>query len=81
MRLHLTARFIAQYDDAQSAVQKAVQKQLKLLESNVRRPSLHAKKFDEAGDIWQARVNKGWRFYFKIQKDVYCIIEMKAHPK
>jgi mRNA interferase RelE/StbE len=35
----------------------------------------------EAEDIWQARINKGWRFYFVIQKDLYRIIEMKAHPK
>jgi Txe/YoeB family toxin of Txe-Axe toxin-antitoxin module len=81
MRLHLSARFIAQYDDAQLGVQKAVLKQLKLLESNVRHPSLHAKKFNEAEDVWQARINKSWRFYFKIEKDVYRIIEMKTHPK
>ncbi|MEO8649805.1 MAG: hypothetical protein ABI539_11625 [Acidobacteriota bacterium] len=81
MHLHLSAEFIAQYDDAQPAVQKAVLKQLKLLESNIRHPSLHAKKFDETEDIWQARINKSWRFYFKIQSDTYRVIEMKAHPK
>ncbi len=81
MRLHLTEQFLAQFGDAQPAVQKSVLKQLKLLEANVRHPSLHAKKFDEAEDIWQARINKSWRFYFKIQNDTYRIIEMKAHPK
>lgn len=81
MRLHLTEQFLAQYDDAQPAVQKAVRKQLRLLEQNVRHPSLHAKKFDETLDIWQARINRGWRFYFVIQKDVYRIVEMRAHPK
>ena len=34
-------------------------------------PSLRAKKYDEARDLWQARVTKGWRFYFKIVGDVY----------
>jgi len=81
MRLDLTEQFLAQFDHAQPAVQKAVLKQLKLLEANVRHPSLHAKKFDGAEDIWQARISKSWRFYFVIQKDVYRIIEMKAHPK
>ncbi len=81
MRLHLTEQFLAQFDDAQPAVQKAVRKQLKLLEAHIRHPSLHAKKFDEAEDIWQARINKSWRFYFKIQNDTYRIVEMKAHPK
>jgi hypothetical protein len=29
-------------------------------------PSLRAKKYDEAQDYWQARVNRDWRFYFTI---------------
>lgn len=78
MRLHLTEQFIAPYDSAQPTVQKAVLKQLKLLEANIRHPSLHAKKSNEAGDIWQARINKSWRFYFKIQNHTYRIIEMEA---
>lgn len=81
MRLHLTEQFLAQFDVAQLALQKAVHKQLKLLGADIRHPSLHAKKFDEAEDIWKARINKSWRFYFLIRKDVYRIIEMKAHPK
>lgn len=81
MRVELTDQFLAQYDEAEAGVQKAVQKQLGLLKHNVRHPSLHAKKFDEAGDIWQARINRSWRFYFQIHKDTYRILEMKAHPK
>jgi hypothetical protein len=81
MRVHLTEQFIAQFDAAEPAVQKAILKQLRLLKNNVRHPSLHAKKYDEARDIWQARINRSWRFYFIIQKDTYQIIEMKAHPK
>ena len=32
---------------------------------NIRHPSLHAKKYDEARGIWQARVNRDIRFYFQ----------------
>lgn len=81
MKLHLTEQFLAQFDEAELPVQKATVKQLRLLESNIRHPSLHAKKYNEAEDIWQARINKSWRFYFLIQKDTYRIIEMKIHPK
>lgn len=81
MRVDLTELFEAQFEHAEAAVQKAVVKQLRLLEQNIRHPSLHAKKFDEAEDIWQARINKSWRFYFKIHDHTYRIIEMKAHPK
>jgi len=59
----------------------AVYKQAKLLEQNLRHPSLRAKKYDESRNIWQARVNKDGRFYFLIRDDVYCIIDIIPHPK
>jgi hypothetical protein len=42
---------------------------------------LHAKKYDEANDIWQARVNRSWRFYFVIRGDEYVILSIIPHPK
>jgi len=67
--------------DAPPAIAKAFFKQLRLLEQNLHHPSLHAKKFDEARDIRQTRVNDDWRFYFKIIDDVYRIIKVRRHPK
>jgi len=49
--------------------------------ANLRHPSLHAKKYDESRDLWQARVTGSWRFYFKIIGQVYRLEEIKAHPK
>jgi hypothetical protein len=56
-------------------------KQSKLLLQNLHHPSLHAKKYDEARGLWQARVNISWRFYFKIVGDVYFLEEISNHPK
>jgi mRNA-degrading endonuclease RelE of RelBE toxin-antitoxin system len=67
--------------DAPPAVQKAFFKQVKLLERDLRHPSLRAKKYDEALDRWQARVNKDWRFYFNIVSDTYVIRDIIPHPK
>lgn len=39
------------------------------------------KKYSEANDVWQARVNGDWRFYFAIQGDTYEIITISPHPK
>lgn len=44
-------------------------------------PSLHAKKYNEALDLWQARVNRDWRFYFTIEGEVYHLHEIVKHPK
>jgi plasmid maintenance system killer protein len=63
------------------AVQRAFFKQLRLLERDLRHPSLHAKKYDEAADIWQARVNDDWRFYFRIIGDRYRILKVIPYPK
>ena len=71
----------ADYNDAPSRIQKAFDKQARLLAENLLHPSLRAKKFDETEDIWQARVNRDWRFYFKIQGDAYVIVRIVPHPK
>ncbi|SPF49712.1 conserved hypothetical protein [Candidatus Sulfopaludibacter sp. SbA4] len=52
-----------------------------MLEQNLRHPSFRAKKFDESQDRWRARVNKDWRFYFKISDETYFITELMPHPK
>jgi hypothetical protein len=39
------------------------------------------KKYNEALDLWQARVNRDWRFYFTIEGEVYHLHEIVKHPK
>ena len=62
-------------------VRKAFYKQAGFLRENLHHPSLRAKKFSESGNIWQARVNKNWRFYFQIESDTYLIVRIIPHPK
>ena len=81
MRIHLSEQVRHDYDRAPVAVQRAFNKCLILLVQNLRHPSLHAKKYDESQDIWQARVTKGWRFYFKIIDHTYHLTSIIPHPK
>jgi len=55
--------------------------QARLLAANLHHRSLRAKKYDKANDIWQARVNRAWRFYFTIEGDTYRIQNIVPHPK
>lgn len=52
-----------------------------MLLQNLRHPSLHAKKYDEGKDRWQARVTLDWRFYFNIIDDTYVLLDITSHPK
>lgn len=81
MKLLFSPRFWKQYRDAPLQVQKAFDKQAKLLVQDLRHPSLRAKKYDEARDIWQARVTRDWRFYFSIEGDTYNLHTIMPHPK
>lgn len=81
MKLLLARHFIDQYKKLSQKLQLKVDKQLSLLISNLRHPSLHAKKYDEDNDIWQARVDKNYRFYFRIRRDIFEILSVISHPK
>ena len=69
------------YRKAPPGIQRAFDKQARLLAENLLHPSLRAKKYDEGQDLWQARVNRDWRFYFKIEGDACIIIRIVPHPK
>jgi len=81
MRLLYTERFRRSYLDAPAAVRRAFDRRAEFLAHNLRHPSLRAKKYDEARDIWQARVNDGWRFYFQLKEDAYILLDIIPHPK
>ena len=81
MNVHLSLRAIEQLAAAPLPVQKAFLKQINFLVRNLKHPSFDAKKYDEAHDRWQARVNDDWRFYFTIDGDTYRITELIPHPK
>jgi mRNA interferase RelE/StbE len=81
LKIDFTDRVLDALEDAPPAVRKAFRKQLHFLAGNLHHPSLHAKKYDEARDLWQARVTRDWRFYFKIVDDTYRLEDIKKHPK
>ena len=66
---------------APPSVRRAFYKQAAFLAGNLHHPSLRAKKYDEANDVWQARVNRDWRFYFIIVDETYVILDVVPHPK
>lgn len=80
MTVRRTERFRRSYEAAPVRIKHAFEKQISYLAQDIRHPSLHAKKYDEAQDIWQARVNRDWRFYFQIKSGTYVLLDMMKHP-
>ena len=81
MRVQLTPTSAKALTNAPLQVRKAFLKQITFLQRDLKHPSLHAKKYDEAKDVWQGRVNRDWRFYFTIRGDTYFIQDVIPHPK
>jgi mRNA-degrading endonuclease YafQ of YafQ-DinJ toxin-antitoxin module len=81
MTLGFSKHFLRSYTKAPVDVQKAFDKQSRFLLEDLNHPSLRAKKYDERRDVWQARVTRDWRFYFKIDGEVYRLEEIRSHPK
>lgn len=81
MKLRFTQKADRHYADLPVPIRKALRKQLGFLLLNLGHPSLHAKKYSESLDIWQGRVTRGWRFYFKIENDEYVVLSILPHAK
>ena len=83
MRAVLTEPFARNLIASPPEIQKLFGKQLTNLLRDRRHRSLDAKKFPESGDpnLWSARVNDDWRFYFTIDGDAYTFHKIQPHPK
>lgn len=81
MKIIHSDRFKKSFKNFSPVVQKKFEKQVEKLIYDINYPSLHAKKYDESCDIWQARVDRNVRFYFLIDCDTYILLDIKNHPK
>jgi mRNA-degrading endonuclease RelE of RelBE toxin-antitoxin system len=81
MRIRLTDGAIKQYRLLPSSIQKKVDKQFSFLLEDIKHPSLNIKKYRGFDNLWQGRIDKGYRFYFHIVDPHYIIISIINHPK
>lgn len=81
MKAIYTPHFRKNFKSLAKEVKNKFKKQIKFLLKDIRHPSLRAKKYDEKRGIWQARVNRYYRFYFLIKDNSYILLEVKLHPK
>ncbi len=81
MEIKLSNKAVKQYQALPKALQKKVDKQFDYLVTDIRHPSLDIKKYKGTDDLWQGRIDKGYRFYFYIIAPNYIVISIINHEK
>ena len=80
MKISLTAGAKKQLRALPLALQKKTRKQFIFLLSDIRHPSLDIKKYQGQDNLWQGRIDKGYRLYFHIVDPNYIVISIINHP-
>ena len=79
MRVVRSNTFKQRFRKVPQEIQRRTEKTLRLLIANLQHPSLRAKIIDETNRIWQVRVTRSWRMYFRITGDTYELLTLKKH--
>jgi len=79
MKLIFTKTFIRNYRKLPQDIQELTDKQLGLLLSNPKHPSLNKKKMNDPREIWEARITMSYRFTFHITEDTYILRKVGTH--
>jgi len=81
MKIRLTKGAAKQYGKLPKQIQKKVSKQFDYLIEDLRHPSLNVKLYSGVDNLWQARIDKSYRFYFYIIDPHCVVVSMINHPK
>jgi mRNA-degrading endonuclease RelE of RelBE toxin-antitoxin system len=81
MEIKLSDKAVKQYQALPKVLQQKADKQFEYLVTDIRYPSLDIKKYKGTDDLWQGRIDKGYRFYFYIIAPNYIVISIINHEK
>ncbi|MEK7501258.1 MAG: type II toxin-antitoxin system RelE/ParE family toxin [Patescibacteria group bacterium] len=79
MNIRFTKPFSRNFRKMSPEIKRKFEKQISFLLKDIRYPSLRAKKREELGDVWQARVDNNYRFYFQIRGNTYFVLNILKH--
>jgi len=79
MKLEFTKAFIKDYRKLPGSIQKIADKNLALLMTNSKHPSLHVKKMNDPRNIWEGRVSDSYRFTFQVKGDTCLLRRIGTH--
>lgn len=81
MNILWTDKFKRNYKRLPTPISKKFQKQLTLLFSNIKHPSLRIKKMAGRENVWEERVDRFWRFTFQKDKENIVLRTIGPHDE
>lgn len=79
MKFSFTKNFVRKYRKLPSKIQHLTDKQLELLISDPKHPSLNIKKMKDPRDIWRGKITDSHRFTFQIKEGCYILRNIGSH--
>jgi mRNA-degrading endonuclease RelE of RelBE toxin-antitoxin system len=79
MPLVITDRFRKAYRNLPPAIQKKVQKALRLLDENPQHPSVRVKKIQGTTNIYEGRIDRKYRFSFEFDGEDKILRNVDNH--
>jgi len=77
MILARTRRFKKEFESLPASIQERARKQLALLLTNPRHPSLQIKKMKE--NLWEGRITQHYRFTFRVEGETFLLVHIGTH--
>lgn len=81
MPIELTERFVRQYAKLSRAVQRKVNKALRLRDRDFRHPGLHSHQVENTPGIFEAYVDSKYRMTFERRRDVFIMRNVDSHDE
>ena len=79
MKAHYTERFAKDFKALAPNIRKITVQKLRLLENDLRHPSLRVKKVQSFEGVFEGSINKSFRFLFLITSDGYTLLRIGKH--
>ena len=79
MKIRQEEQFKKDFAALPRQIQRRAKNKLILFLQNPRHPSLQTKKMEGHKNLWEGRVTKGYRFFFRIEGDTYVLLNIGPH--
>ncbi len=79
MKFRRLSPYLHDYEKLPQNIQEKLHRRLIYLASDIRHPAFHTRKMVNRENIWEARIDRQYRFTFHIEKDYIVLRRVGTH--